>query len=317
MRILSKIFEPLIPPFRIRLGQILDPHSKPTAVEVYSLTNTLDLYARTIAKIMGKDASLPTAFIYCKEEALKLFYDLLKAHADRLLQSPPAPPEDLSPPHCVHESMSRLMEIMGTFDESLVPKEERGEEFAPVLSAVIDPLVHACTISATPLRAADMAVYLVNCLSLIENSISAYDFASARVDSLAMHIDSHMDTLVQEETGHFLKRCGLADKLAILQYRTTNTPLSTEPGMDSRSLALAMRSFERSLFELEAMIMPQCDRLTDAQLKATARRRVGSVILNLYSALCDAIFDPKNKYDDPRTIVHYKPEQVKTVIDVL
>lgn len=60
------------------------------------------------------------------------------------------------------------MEVMATFDESLVPAEERVAEFAPVLSAVIDPLSQACAISATSLKAADMAVYLINCLSIIQ-----------------------------------------------------------------------------------------------------------------------------------------------------
>ncbi len=60
------------------------------------------------------------------------------------------------------------MEIMATFDESLVPMEERSAEFAPVLSAVIDPLTQACSISAAPLKAPDMAVYLMNCLSVVQ-----------------------------------------------------------------------------------------------------------------------------------------------------
>lgn len=64
--------------------------------------------------------------------------------------------------------MTMQMEIMATFDESLVPPEERAAEFAPVLSAVIDPLSQVCAISATPLKAADMAVYLINCLGTIQ-----------------------------------------------------------------------------------------------------------------------------------------------------
>lgn len=38
-------------------------------------------------------------------------------------------------------------------------------------------------------------------------------------------------------------------------------PLSLEPGMDSRSLSLAVRGFERSLSDLETFIMPHCDKL--------------------------------------------------------
>jgi hypothetical protein len=316
-KVLSRIFESLMQPFKIRLDQVLDPHSKPSTVEVFRINNMLDFYSRMIARIMGHDASLPSLFSDCKEEVLKLFYDILKSNADILLSRAPPVPSDLAPPHCVHESMSRLMEIMATFDESLVPANERAAEFAPVLSAVIDPLSKACAISATSLKAADMAVYLINCLSVIQSSIAAYDFAGSRVEALGMHIESHLDTLVTEETARFLRNCGIAEKMAILQYRTTQGPLSSEPGMDNRSLATAVRGFERSLSDLEAFIMPHCDKLTDHSLRAKARSRVGENIVGHFTALYEAVFDPQNKYDDPRVVVRYKPQQVKTIVDAL
>ena len=73
---------------------------------------------------------------------------------------------------------------MATFDESLVPYEERGAEFAPVLSAVIDPLSKVCTVSATSLPRSDMVVYLINCLSVMQVVYIPYT-----------HIKSLMNTL--------------------------------------------------------------------------------------------------------------------------
>ncbi len=63
--------------------------------------------------------------------------------------------------------------------------------------------------------------------------------------------------------------------------------------------------------------MPQCDKLTDSALRAAARSRVAEIIVSFYTSLYDAILDPKNKYEDPRAIVHYRPEQIKTVVDAL
>ena len=88
---------------------------------------------------------------------------------------------------------------MKIFDSSLVPFEEREAEFRPILSAVLDPLIHACTLSATRLTVSDMAVYMINCLSVMQHSLSFYDFASSRVENLGAHIKAHMDTLVQEQ----------------------------------------------------------------------------------------------------------------------
>jgi hypothetical protein len=116
--------------------------------------------------------------------------------------------------------------------------------------------------------------------------------------------------------------------------------------MDNRSLATAVRGFERSLSDLEAFIMPHCDKLTvcsfaaaapqraehspwpdsptplsatvqDHSLRAKARSRVGENIVGHFTALYEAVFDPQNKYDDPRVVVRYKPQQVKTIVDAL
>ena len=60
---------------------------------------------------------------------------------------------------------------MVIFDSSLIPIEEREAEFRPVLSAVLEPLINACTISATPLGLSDVAVFLINCLHVMQVSV--------------------------------------------------------------------------------------------------------------------------------------------------
>lgn len=57
---------------------------------------------------------------------------------------------------------------MGIFDSSLVPMEERESEFKPVLAAIIDPLINICTLSATRLGMSNMAVFMINCLSVMQ-----------------------------------------------------------------------------------------------------------------------------------------------------
>jgi len=143
----------------------------------------------------------------------------------------------------------------------------------------------------------------------MQSSISAYEFATNRVEALGMHIDSHMDTLITEEvcqvvgslsagsmnldfrpfTISISYRCrqvafygtvelqkSLPSNSIVLPRLPSPSqrcfsslteddmqqgPLALEPGMDSRSLAAAVRAFERSLSDLEAFIMPHCDKL--------------------------------------------------------
>ena len=84
--------------------------------------------------------------------------------------------------------------------------------------------------------------------------------------------------------------------------------------MEPRSLGAAIRSYERALFELDSLISPQCDKLLDTTIRTNARAQLVSILCSVYSSLYEAIHDPKNGYGDPTTLIHYKPEQMKTML---
>lgn len=163
---------------------------------------------------------------------------------------------------------------MSVFDASLVPVAEREAEFAPALNAMIDPLLTACTISATVLvGAADMAVYMLNCLSLVQNTLAEFTFAKAKADLLGGQIEAHMDTLVEEETSLVLIRCKLANKIKTLQdWRSLEqrAPLSQVEGMDAVSLTEAMHAFEEALFDLGPTVR-RCTRASESTRHALRR----------------------------------------------
>lgn len=59
---------------------------------------------------------------------------------------------------------------MKIFDSSLV-LSERENEFKPILSAILDPLIQACTISATRLGVSEISIFMANCLYVIQVKI--------------------------------------------------------------------------------------------------------------------------------------------------
>jgi len=84
--------------------------------------------------------------------------------------------------------------------------------------------------------------------------------------------------------------------------------------MEGRSIGMAVRSFERLLFELDALLSPQCDKLLDTTVRHTARTQIVGILCSLYTSLYEAIMDPTNLYEDPASLIHYKPEQMKTML---
>eukprot|EP01102_Stenamoeba_stenopodia_P015701 TRINITY_DN5379_c0_g1_i1.p1 TRINITY_DN5379_c0_g1~~TRINITY_DN5379_c0_g1_i1.p1 ORF type:complete len:699 (+),score=129.08 TRINITY_DN5379_c0_g1_i1:47-2098(+) len=346
-QVLDKCFEGVCRPFKLRFDQVLELHQSANEVfVVYKLVNLVDFYHRTINKIMNENSSLSKSLLASKNDSLKRFYDLLKDQADMLQRAPPTPPGDLSPPGVLQEILGQLVEVMSTFNHSLVPVDQREAEFRPVLIAVIDPLLQMCTLSATHtlLNAGDVAVYMINCLSLMQATLIPYSFASSRVERLAAQIDAHTDSLVDEEVTILLANCSLADKIKTIQEEESSSledsvsrrPLSTIPGLDSKSLSDSVHLFESLLFDMaQNNSLPLCDKIINTRLRSTARSNVLKNLAIAYSSLYEAVNNPFNGYppsnsssnsnssvssvvvgNPQQPILRYQPQQIQTILGV-
>eukprot|EP01112_Ceratiomyxa_fruticulosa_P012391 TRINITY_DN3427_c0_g2_i1.p1 TRINITY_DN3427_c0_g2~~TRINITY_DN3427_c0_g2_i1.p1 ORF type:complete len:740 (-),score=94.15 TRINITY_DN3427_c0_g2_i1:40-2259(-) len=320
-RVLNVAFEGVCRPFKVRLDQVLQTTPDVSVVVLYRLANLLDFYTRTVTPLLSSNSSLATLFLESKQDCLKVFYNRIKSQGERNLRTPPIPPSDLSPPVPLRDVVNHtLKDLITTFNASLVPIEERTTEFAPVLSAVIDPLLQMCSLSATltPLDLSSMAVYMINCISSIQTSLSNYDFTAPRIEMLAAQVDAHMDTLVEEQTSVLLNTCGLGPKLTIIQYRDSMNPLSQVSGMDRQAILATVQQFESSLVDLGSLVLPlpQVDMLSSPRLRSQARRSVLHLISVAYNSFYLTILDPVNKYHDPVNLFNHDPDQIRTMLDV-
>ena len=87
--------------------------------------------------------------------------------------------------------------------------------------------------------------------------------------------------------------------------------------MDSKSILDTMRAFEGMLLDPGALLMPQCDRLINGQLRTFARNSVANLIYDSFVFFHNAIQDPQNQYENPQALFTYKPEQVRVMVDAL
>lgn len=256
--VLSGTFDKICNPFEIRLEQAL--LLQPGPVVLFKIANLLDFYERTVTKMIPEKSPFVKLCGDCKRKTMNEFNDTIIKQSSQLLEEPPKPPITLSPPSVIHQILNNLMEIMAIFDSSLVPVEERQQEFTPHLLAFLEPLVKTCTLSATFLdNEPDMAVFMVNCLGLIQNSLAGFSFSSAKAEELQGQIDAHMETLVTEEARYILQTCKLGAKLEIFrdwdnESKDSRQPLSYVSQMDARQLSSAMRSFEEALLDISTTV---------------------------------------------------------------
>jgi hypothetical protein len=141
--------------------------------------------------------------------AFRVFFESLNQQASFLLRQEGAPHSDLLPPTMMKQAVAQLKELMASFDASLltpgaspgIPSSPYEQDFSPILSAVVDPLIQMCGKWSERLSdKADSLIFSLNCLQYITNALQLYgSFTGARSGLIEGQMEATMEALVEEE----------------------------------------------------------------------------------------------------------------------
>ncbi|XP_077987894.1 conserved oligomeric Golgi complex subunit 6-like [Glandiceps talaboti] len=311
--ILGHITEGVCRPFKVRVEQVLV--SEPGPVILYKLANLLKFYYNTIGQLLNSDAVLLSTLGDVYELCQRMFYNALNCHAQRLMEKVELPPADLGPTQSLNQTLSLLREVLASHDSSVVPLDARQEDFAKVLSCVLDPVLQMCAVSASKLNPADMGVYMVNSIYAMQSTLALYEFTDQRLEMLAGQIEAHLDTVVSEQASFVLSRAGLSHIYHIIQqHQPKEGPLSSIHGMDANTLKGAMGKFDSYLSSPDSLIMPQMNYIQSASLRDRVYKQSTELVSAAYELIYQNIMDSINAYKEPKSIVLRTPTQVKTLL---
>lgn len=356
--VLDRIFEGACRPFKIRVEQVLQ--SQPSLIISYKLSNTLEFYSHTISDLLGRETALCNTLWLLKDAAQQTFFNILKGRGEKLLRYPPLVAVDLSPPPAVREGVSLLLDLIDTDNSMMVPASVKKPDFDPVITALLDPIVQMCEQAAEALKSKGMlskrsrissdlgsssrdsltfdamlskktstltqgaemssTIYLINCLSAIQQALVDQGVAANYVDKITSDIDTNVSILVQMEVDAILTRCGLLSKISYIQNSTSEVdsepgPLAQAPEMSPLVLSESLRTFFGLVTGTEGLL-PEFEQLQLPRLRSDASIRVARALADGYELLYKAVVDPKNKYPDPRSLVRHSPDQIKTILEI-
>ncbi|XP_020581420.1 conserved oligomeric Golgi complex subunit 6 [Phalaenopsis equestris] len=358
--VLDRIFEGACRPFKIRVEQVLQ--SKPSLIVSYKLSNTLEFYSYTISDLLGRETALCNTLWLLKDAAHQTFHNILKTRGDKLLRYPPLVAVDLSPPLAVREGVSLLLELIETYNGMMVPASGKRPEFDPVIAALLDPIIQICELAAetqkskgalarksrtnseigpssrdsisvdsiltkkaaTVSQSAEVSskIYLINCLSAIQQPLISHEVASYYAANLLSMIETHLETLVDKEVDSILRRCGLLSKLNYIQTVSATDHSAEAAGtlaevedMSPPVLSDCLRAFFGLVTGTEGSL-PEYDLLQVPRLRSDACARVAKALAAAYEVIYGAITDPKNGYSDPKSLVRHSPDQIRTMLEI-
>eukprot|EP00878_Enallax_costatus_P013888 GHUV01014523.1.p1 GENE.GHUV01014523.1~~GHUV01014523.1.p1 ORF type:complete len:522 (+),score=161.40 GHUV01014523.1:61-1626(+) len=352
--LLDRIFESICRPLKVRIEQVL--MMNPPLLLCYQLGQLTDFYCSLVVDILGPDAALSQTVGSCRDTANRTFMEQLKAAGDRLLRTPPQPPADLTAPLQVSQSMQLLNEIISAYESSLqhaAPKQQHQQQdsdvevqqaddgLSSVLSAVLDPLLEMIKRSAealspnSPARLDDGTkldptahkVYLINCLSVCQQTLAVRPAAAAPAQQSAELINSHLNSLVGQEAGWLLARSGLAEVVERVRlYQATSkmsgaaapaAPLAADPSLSHYAVAEALRRFFVAVSSPDAL--PEFSSIQSPRLRGEAVSRVAASLVDAYEQVYRLLDDPTAGYAElgGSSMVKHTPAQVRTILGVI
>ena len=303
--LLGSITEGACRPLRVRVEQVLLATNDP--VSTYQLVNLVRYYSSVFTDILLSSAPLVSAVNDLMELQSKMFFNCLTVHTSKLLESNEPPNDQLAPPTKLAELLLMLQTILSAHDVSMSTVEDHKLDLNNILSTCLEPMIQYCHESASSLHAVDMAVFMVNCLNLIHNTLSLYEFTEPALEKLDAQIQAHMDALVDQQASHFLVVGGLVDcyKLAQAGEQLSSEVVSALPKSTSRLTEL--------LSSPDSFLLSQLDMLTGSRSRDTLRQRSFQLFLTAYQQIHQSLEAAVGSGNCSQYLQH-SPAQAQTLI---
>ncbi|XP_031503357.1 conserved oligomeric Golgi complex subunit 6 [Nymphaea colorata] len=189
-------------------------------------------------------------------------------------------------------------------------------------SSSVDAILNNSLASSLQHAETPSTIFLINCLSAIQQPLLGREVAEKYVSRLASMIGAQLNILVDNEVDAILRACSLSDKMSYIQRlineeQTSDSSLplatmeETSPPVISESLRVffaIITGSEGSLPEFEQMQVPQ--------LRSKASVGVAKALAEVYERIYGAIVDPRNQYPEPKSLLRHPPGQVRTILGI-
>jgi hypothetical protein len=303
--ILSMITEGSCRPLHVRIEQVIVSTSN--AVVAYQLVNLLRYYSGVFQNHLSPTAPLVKTINDLTDLQSKMFFSTLNSQTAKILGESEAPLPDLTPTPKASELLNLLQSLLSSRDITVFTSDNQGHDLKLILSSCIDPFIQYCSESVASMSRLDRSIYLINCLYLVQSTISLYEFTDDKVESLDMQIGSHLESVVMEQFGYFMNNAGLAGfHGAMVHGKLSDENFESLQGCSDQLKSLIAAPDHFQLVQLRL--------LTSTRLRDEAMKKAVEKLCSTYAAVYEAVSQEKG---DERVLIimPYTPEQAKQLLN--
>jgi hypothetical protein len=239
---------------RQRTEQVIQSHDDATLA--YKIANLIGFYKSTFVKLLGSDSDVLEVFNTLETSAMRQFRANMRDYVAAVQSDIAVPPPDLSPPDFLDEALQTLKVLAKSYDTSSASADNQDQGFQAVLAEALDPFMSGCVNLQKGLQQPNSAIFAINCLVAAKDVLSAYTFASERVEEMEDTISEQVAQLIEYQHQYLLHESGLITLLEALEPITdSEESLKTIPTLDPfRPDALVAASQQLDEFLPSALI---------------------------------------------------------------
>lgn len=303
--ILSMITEGSCRPLHVRIEQVIISTSN--AVLAYQLVNLLRYYSGVFQNHLNPTAPLVKTVSDLTDLQSKMFFSTLNSQTAKILGEVQVPLPDLSPTPKASELLSLLQQLLSSRDVTVFTSDNQEHDLKLILSSCIDPLIQYCSESANSLSRLERGIYLINCLYLVQSTISLYEFTDHQVENLENQMESHLESIILEQFGYYMSCVRLSDfHSAVLHEKLTPESLTA---IDESCL----ERLQTLISAPDQFQLPQSKLISSGRLRGDLTAKSLDRFCQAYERVYQAVEGERGS-EGVLLVMPYSPEQTRQLL---
>ncbi|XP_055334711.1 conserved oligomeric Golgi complex subunit 6-like [Paramacrobiotus metropolitanus] len=287
-QVMNMITEGLVGALKSRIDRILQ--SSPSPVVLYKIRHWINFYIGKIRQSVKNDENALVKLLVESATAVHTHYIAgLKSLAAHIGKKIEVPSESLEPVQSLTSALTLLKEIIVCQQTLHADDREAGQDADILIGIVLEPLLQMCNESAshvTPYSPSVSAVYLLNCLYLVQSTLFSGDrlLGDPRSNLIKQQCEAHIDTLVNSIVHSVLTSVRMRPLL-----ETLKSPEETRVIPDDLEMEQFLTLFDRYLASSDEYNSSELRLLMSVPTRNLISQRSQRVISELYEQLYPAL----------------------------
>ena len=314
-----------------------DPAKLHALVALFKTESLLGFYGSRVAGVFGKSSAVVAALNDVRLESMRLFFEMLQGVSGAVRAVTSEGTHDLSPQPCAMSACSLLRSLLQVIEQSPTPQAQRGVDAAPLLGAILGPIMAALeTLTTSSANAAagtaasggganssadahsnnnnnntcSTIVYSINTLCVALAAVLPFEFASAKQQALTDMLEAAVARYIAVATDRTVER---------LELGVARQLISQMPRPTRESAALAMKVFFAGVFAGEGFCplpVPNLESVQPVRVRERCRKEVVKAVRAMYDEIYAIVArDIETDADARKMIMHHTPEQLQMLLE--